>query len=243
MKFKEFGRKEQPTIVILHGDGLSWWSLADAVRLLEADYHVVTPIIDGHGEDASTPFISIQDSAQKVIRYIDENNSGSVFAVSGVSLGAQIVVEILSQRAGIAKYAIMESPLVVPSKRPDRFMALSCRLMRWKWYAKLKAREYFIRKNQFLQYFNDIRSMTRDSCFSIAAGSAGYTASESLKNTTANVVIIFGTKEIKKMDPSIRRLISILPKARLCILPGMRRGEFSLAHSAEYSSLIRHMAK
>lgn len=27
MKFKEFGNRELPTIIFLHGGGLSWWSM------------------------------------------------------------------------------------------------------------------------------------------------------------------------------------------------------------------------
>jgi pimeloyl-ACP methyl ester carboxylesterase len=27
MKYKEFGNKKSPTIILLHGGGLSWWSL------------------------------------------------------------------------------------------------------------------------------------------------------------------------------------------------------------------------
>jgi len=59
MIFKEFGQKGLPTIILLHGGGLSYWSLNNVVKNLVDDYHVITPILDGHGDDWDNTFISI----------------------------------------------------------------------------------------------------------------------------------------------------------------------------------------
>ena len=124
MKYKEFGDRTNPTVILLHGEGLSWWSFTDIIPLLETEYHIVTPVIDGHGEDGATPFLSIQDSAQKLVRYIDTNYQGKVLAICGLSLGGQIAAEVLSRRAGIAEYAIIQSASVVPRKYPTRVAML-----------------------------------------------------------------------------------------------------------------------
>ncbi|WP_246578320.1 alpha/beta fold hydrolase [Clostridium frigoris] len=50
MIFKEFGNKNMPVIIFLHGGGLSWWSWNPQIEFLQNDYCIVTPIIDGHGE-------------------------------------------------------------------------------------------------------------------------------------------------------------------------------------------------
>lgn len=245
MKFMEFGDRSHATIVILHGGGLSWWSLTDTIHLLEKEYHVVAPVIDGHGEDASTTFVSIKDSAGKLIEYLDKNNGGKVFAIGGLSLGAQIAVEVLSQRMDIAKYAILESPWVVPSKSLSLFSAFASRfiygLIHQRWFARIKARELCIHKMQFLRFYRDCKIMTRDSLVNIASDHANYSASDMLKDTKANVLIILGSKEIKRMDPSIQKLIEMIPQAKIFIVPGMRQGEFSLTHSNEYVFLLKHI--
>jgi pimeloyl-ACP methyl ester carboxylesterase len=87
MIFREFGDKTQPTIILLHGGGLSWWAFTDIIPLLKDKYHVVTPVIDGHGDDGKTTFMSIQESAQKIVQYIDANFKGNVLALCGLSLG------------------------------------------------------------------------------------------------------------------------------------------------------------
>ena len=66
MLFKETGNSELPTVILLHGGGLSCWALTGIVELLQADYHVVTPIIHGYGENSSNDFFSIEDSANKI---------------------------------------------------------------------------------------------------------------------------------------------------------------------------------
>jgi pimeloyl-ACP methyl ester carboxylesterase len=245
MKFMEFGDSTHPTIVLLHGGGLSWWSLTDTIQLLKKDYHVVAPVIDGHGEDASTTFVNIKDSARKLIEYLDKNNDGKIFAIGGLSLGAQIAVEVLSQRTDIAKYAILESPWVVPSKFLSLFTAFTSRfiyrLIHKKWFGRIKARELCIQKPQFLQFYKDCKSMARDSLVNIAKDHANYTAPDTLRDTKADVLIILGSKEIKRMDPSIQKLIEMIPQAKIFIVPGMRQGEFSLIHSTEYFYLLKHI--
>ena len=216
MIFKEFGTISAPTIVLLHEGGLSWWSLMETIELLKKDYHIVAPIIDGHGEDAQTTFLSIQDSARKLIQYIDENNNGSVFAMGGSTLGAQIVVEALSQRTDIARYAIIESPWVIPSKSLTFLTVLAgrlaYRLYHWKWFARIRARELSIKKQHFIEYFSDTSSMT-----------------------------IIGSREIKRMDPSIHKLIDMIPETKVFIVPGMKPGEFSMIHSTEYYYLLKRI--
>jgi pimeloyl-ACP methyl ester carboxylesterase len=61
MKFKELGKPENPVIFLLHGEGLSWWSTESAARRLMKKYRVIMPVLDGHGEDAETEFISIEN--------------------------------------------------------------------------------------------------------------------------------------------------------------------------------------
>jgi pimeloyl-ACP methyl ester carboxylesterase len=50
MLFKEFGNPNAPTIILLHGGGLSWWSWKNVISLMAPEYHIVTPVIDGTGK-------------------------------------------------------------------------------------------------------------------------------------------------------------------------------------------------
>lgn len=245
MKYKEFGDKTSPTIILLHSGGLSWWSFTDIIHLLKTEYHIVTPVIDGHDEDGLTTFISIQDSAQKLIQYIDTNYKGKVLAIGGVSLGAQIVVEVLSKKADIAKYAILESASVVPlTAITTRFMAFSCQLFYGiickKSFAKMRAKAHCIKKDMFERYYEGSLNISKQSLVNIAMSNAGYAVPDALRNTEAKILIIIGSKEIRMMDKSVRKLMSMLPQSQVCIVPGMKHGEVSLVHCTEYLALINH---
>ena len=60
MKYKEYGLKNKDIIILLHGGGLSWWNYIDEIGLLEDEFHIVIPILDGHS-DSDTNFISIEN--------------------------------------------------------------------------------------------------------------------------------------------------------------------------------------
>lgn len=243
MTYKEFGDSIRPTIILLHGGGLSWWSFTDLIHLLKEKYHIVAPIIDGHGEDGETTFVSIQDSAQKLIQYIDEKHQGKVHAICGLSLGAQIVVDILSKRADIAKYAVIESALVVPLGGATRFIAKSSGLfyglIRQKWFARIQAKALYVKDSLFAQYYSDSQNISKESLINISASNADYSVPNTLKITKAKVLIIIGGEEVRIMDKSVRKLISMLPQAQVCIVPGMKHGELSLARCTEYLALIK----
>lgn len=233
-----------PTIILLHGEWISWWSFQEIIDFLKRDYHIVAPIIDGHGADGETTFLSIQESAQKIIQYIDQNLQGNVFAICGVSLGAQIVIEILSKRENIAKYAIVESTSVVPIKGPSIIRNIASRLSfalnRQKWLAKLFSKKLCVTPEMFLQYYQDSLNISYESWMNIEKSRTQYIAPTTLSKSDTKVLIIIGSKEIKAMDKSVRLLMNGIPQSRVCIVPEMKHGELSLAHCTEYLALIQH---
>ena len=167
MLFKKFGDQNAPTVVLLHGGGLSYWSLQDVIALLMPEYHVITPIIDGYGEDADEPFISIENSADHLIEYIKSACNGHVFALGGLSIGAQIVTEVLSKQADIASFAMIESALVCPILGTKTLTvpmcAMSYGLIKKRWFSKLQAKELCVPEDLFEKYYADSIKMTKQS--------------------------------------------------------------------------------
>ena len=115
MNFKEYGNKNKDTIMLLHGGGLSWWNYREEAERLQESYHIIIPILDGHS-DSDRRFTSIEDNAQEIIDYIENDYDGHICLIGGLSLGGQILLEILSRKNDICDYAIVESALAVPMK-------------------------------------------------------------------------------------------------------------------------------
>ena len=112
MRFVEYGKENHEKIVLLHGGGLLWWNYEDVAKSLQNEYHIILPILDGHAE-SDKPFTTIEDNAKEIIEFIDTHCGGSVLLIGGLSLGGQILLEVLSKRNDICKYAIIESALIL----------------------------------------------------------------------------------------------------------------------------------
>ena len=114
MQLHEYGAEQKETILLLHGGGLSWWNYRQAAEKLQEDYHVILPILDGHA-GSDRPFTTIEDNASELLSFLDERLGGSVLLIGGLSLGGQILLEMLSQRTDCCSYALVESAAVLPS--------------------------------------------------------------------------------------------------------------------------------
>ncbi|PKM64804.1 MAG: alpha/beta hydrolase [Firmicutes bacterium HGW-Firmicutes-20] len=231
-----------PVAVMLHGGGLSDWSLRKAVELLQGEYQVITPIIDGHGEDAESTFISIEDCADKLISNIDKHFGGSVELLTGLSIGAQIVIEALMRRPALAKNAVIESGLILPMKSVAQMvpssMKMSYPLIKQKWFAKLQAKSLFIEQDMFERYYQDSMKMSLDSLINMSVSNALYDP-QHLKNITSKTLILIGEKEISAMKKSAEKLNDGIVDSRMVTLTSMGHGQVSLQNPKQYVELVK----
>ena len=72
MKIQEYGTEHKNAILLLHGGGLSWWNYREAAKLLQGEYHVILPILDGHS-GSDRPFTTIEENAAEIISFLDEH--------------------------------------------------------------------------------------------------------------------------------------------------------------------------
>ena len=164
MKIIEYGKQYNDIIMLLHGGGLSWWNYRAEAELLGDRYHVVLPILDGHAE-SDHDFTSIEENASRIIAFIDSEYGGSVLLIGGLSLGAQVLTEMLSQREDICRYAIVESASVIPSRITNVLIepafASSYGLIRRKWFAKMQFQYLRIRDELFEEYYRDTAKINK----------------------------------------------------------------------------------
>lgn len=242
MKIKEFGETDNDKILILHGGGLSWWSLEPIIRILSKDFHVITPVIDGHGEDGETTFISISNISEKIISYVDENCNSFVKAICGLSIGAQIVVDILSKRYDIARFSIIESALVKPINFLNLLylpmVSVSYPLVKYKWYSKLQSKVLFVPDENLNKYYEDSCKISKESLINITLSNGLFKLDPNIRNTKTKVLILVGEKEIKKMKQSAIELHENIKGSELVIVPNSGHGEISLLRPKEYCNYL-----
>ena len=241
MTVVEFGKRNNDTMLLLHGGGLSWWNYREAAKLLEQDYHVILPVLDGHG-GSNTPFITIEDNAARLISYIDAHFGGRILAIGGLSLGGQIAVEMLSQRKDICRYALIESTLVKPMKLTSALIGpafgMSYGLIKQRWFAKLQAAYLGIPRELFEDYYRDTCKISKSDMIAFLKANSLYTIKPNLTKTEAKVKIVAGAKEQKNIRDSARLLQSTIPGSVLEILPGLRHGDLSINKPEQYAKIL-----
>lgn len=244
MRYIEYGKENDNKILLLHGGGLSWWNYEEAAKSLQKDYHVILPILDGHaGSDDS--FTTIEDNAAKIIDFIDAHFGDSVLLIGGLSLGGQIVLEILSQRNDICKYAIIESAMVIPSKGMHAMIKPafgSCYgLIKHKWFSKLQFKSLKIKSDLFDQYFRDTIAISEKDMIAFLQANTLYSLKDSIKRCTAKAYVFVGEKENHAMQKSVKMIHHALQKSIFQVLPELYHGEFSINHGKDYADKIREI--
>ena len=242
MTVMEFGQQNPGVIMLLHGGGLSWWNYREVAQRLAEQYHVVIPVLDGHA-GSDMPFSTIEDNAVRLISYLDTHFGGRVLVIGGLSLGGQVVVEMLSQRKDICQYAMIESALVKPMKLTSALIGptfgMSYGLIKQKWFAKLQADYLGIPKALFEDYYRDTCAITKADMIAFLQANCTYEIKSSLAETTAKVNIVAGSREQKSILDSAKLIHKTIPSSQLEILPSLRHGDLSINHPERYVQMLK----
>ena len=242
MQYREYGKEKSDVLVFLHGGGLSWWNFRDVAEQLQSDYRVILPILDGHG-GSDREFTTIEENAEEIIAFLDKEFGGTVLLMAGVSLGAQILLEILSQRNNICRYAVVESAMVIPSKLTYGLIKPafgSCYgLIRRRWFAKAQAAYLRIPESLFEDYYRDTCRISKESMIAFLQENAMYSLKDSIRDCAAQVTVLVGEKELGTMKSSAELISEAIPGSTLQILPGMQHGEYALSHGPAYADTLR----
>lgn len=171
----------------------------------------------------------------------------AVLLIGGLSLGGQILVEILSRRNDICRYAIIESALVIPSKLVHALIKPafgSCYgLIRHQWFSKLQFRSLRIKQELFEDYFRDTCGITKQNLIAFLRANSLYSVKDSLANCLSEVYIFVGQRENRAMQTSAKKIHEKLQRSFLQILPGMYHGEFSINYADDYVQKVKEILK
>ena len=246
MKFQEYGADQKDTILLLHGGGLSWWNYREAAKLLQGEYHIILPILDGHA-GSDRPFSTIEENAEEIISFIDDKLSGSVLLIGGLSLGGQILLEMLSKRKNLCSFALVESAAVIPSKLTNMLIApafgCSYGLIKNRSFSKLQFRSLHIKPDLFEDYYRDTCRIKKQDMIAFLKANTAYVLKDSFKESSAMIHVYVGEKENREILRSAESVCRMHPSCNLHRMNDLRHGEFSINHADQYADAIRQIVK
>ena len=237
MNVVEYGTENSHVIILLHGGGLSWWNHKEVAERLADRFHIVMPILNGHA-GSNAPFHSIEDHAKEIISYVDKNFGGHILLIGGLSLGGQVLVEILSQRDDICKYAMIESALVMPMRLTAALIEpaydMCYPLIKKRWFAKLQFKALHMKAELFEDYYADTAKISKEDMIAFLKANVGYCIKDTIVNCKAKTLVIVGGKERSVMKRSAKIIADALPTSRMEMIPNYYHGDLSINHSEEY---------
>jgi pimeloyl-ACP methyl ester carboxylesterase len=240
MKFHEFGDKSNPHIMLIHGGGNAWWNYLRQARLLSERYYVILPTMDGHGEEYSIPYVSTEATADKLMDYIKEKCGGKLFALCGVSLGGQIVIELLSRKSDLVEKAIIDGSVCYPTPHMARFCIMTMKLTFPFLFSEKACNKQIALMPKMLPakmlypdeiqdyYRKEMPLLPKDTMISIYRTYMNYQLKESLKNTKARVMYWYGEKEMSCVKKSARLFQKFVPDCKLYEAKGYNHGYLAI---------------
>lgn len=242
----ESGPADAPSVVFLHGGGMSGWMWDRVIELMQ-DYHCIVPDLPDHGRSRSESPFSHEKAAAQVAEIIKARAHGGKAHVIGVSLGAQVLLELLATFPEVVRHAVVNSPELRPVPGSGLFLhpllfdptvKLTIPLARNKTFARLQARSYHLPEDMFEAYFDDTRQTRGDVLARILRENMTFKLPAGVKEVNVPVLAIVGGNEYGMMKASARDIVAALPSARGYIVPGVGH-TFSFEKPDFYARLVR----
>ena len=239
--FKETGNMDAPIIVFIHGGGLSGWMWNKQIEFFK-DHHLLIPDIESHGNSLNEHFISIPESAKKIIQLIESKANGEKVIIIGLSLGAQILVEILSTKPEIVDCAIINSALVRPMKFTKKLIKpafkMTFGLIKNRKFAKLQAKQLYISDEDFETYFEESKRTSLDDLIQVIESNMSYALPQGFKNSKVRTMVLVGSKEKGVMLKSAQDMLRSNNYCKLYSVPGIGHG-VSLADPQLFNKIAK----
>ena len=249
MKFHEFGDKENPHIMLIHGGGNSWWNYLRQAKVLSKEYHVILPTLDVHGEEYNTEYVSTTDSAQKLILYINRNCNGQLFLLCGVSLGGQIVIEMLSLKADICQKAIIDGSICYPQPKLEKFCIATVKLFGGLMFSRFscKCQMVLLRLSPNMRfpkeienyYIHDMPLLKRNTLYTMyRTYMAEYQLKKDISKTKAQIMYCYGSKEMKCVKESAQLFKKLVPSCQIYEAKGYNHGYLAIYLPDEWLKVV-----
>ena len=217
---KETGKNNDETIVFLHGDGIAGWMWDKQVEAFN-DYHCIVIDLPEHGKSAHVKPFTVKGTAKIVIDIIRNQAHGGKAHLVGISLGAQIIIQILSMAPEVVDHALISGALVRNSQPTETFLKLLNHLIK----VYLPDKNKTIRIMSYVRSYNipkDLRSKFTESTYIIEPYSLDkiirenmlFEMPEGLEKANVPVLVMTGQKDYGIVKKSAIDLLEVLPNSK-----------------------------
>lgn len=114
MKLHEFGNKNAPAMVLIHGVLTPWQIWVPQINAFEKDYHIFTVALSAHTEEEASEFISLEAEVEAIMQALTASGVSEVYAFCGLSMGGVIAHEIWKSGRLPIKHLVLDGAPLIP---------------------------------------------------------------------------------------------------------------------------------
>ena len=154
---------------------------------------------------------------------------------------------MLSQRKVVCSYALVESATVVPSKLTNVLIApvfgSSYGLINNRGFAKLQFQSLHLKPELFEDYYRDTCQIKKQDMIAFLKANTSYVLKDDFRESTAKIHVYVGERETREILRSAEAICQMRPSCRLHRMHGLKHGEFSINHAAQFADAIRQIIR
>jgi len=228
LNYEVMGSSESKAVIFVNGAGTGSWMWCNQFKAL-SQFKCITFDLPGHGKNADTPFETISNCINEITEILEIECKGLNITLIGHSIGAQIVMQMLSDQIPNISHAVIISALNKPMTKMIPFINIMVRmtipLVKFKWFSKLQAKQLEIPDSLFEKYYKDSLLLSKDTLTNIL------TENMQFKLKTDNqlvfkqkILILVGANEKGLMHHSAIAIRNVLDSSRAYIVENSGHG-------------------
>jgi pimeloyl-ACP methyl ester carboxylesterase len=217
--FNENGQSSSETIIFIHGLGISGWMWNEQLEFFH-DYHCIIPDLPEHGKSRALNHFTIDDAAESIVELINEHAHNQLVHLVGISLGAQVVLQILSKAPELVNSAFISGALI--STNSNNATLLKSLYHTLEVYQPVKNSDFFIKANMrtynmpkrfYKEFKKSTASIENKNLEEILRENITFKLPIGLENLEVPLLVMVGEKDYKIIKKSALAIIEKLPES------------------------------
>ncbi|MBR1576009.1 MAG: alpha/beta hydrolase [Bacteroidales bacterium] len=240
MKFRTYGDKSHPSLMLLPGLGVSYELFLPLIERLKDRFFIVAAEVDGFILGENTEFTSIDDQAAQANAYVREHLGGHLDCTYGLSMGGKILSRMMEQGEIVIDHAIMDAAPLLPLPKwlvgPLRYYQCANVWTCYHWTG-------FWKWMFHSHYFDTLL----DECKKVWPYGKGKAVLDGYKDIYTHkldsidgpdIHFWYGTKEAFVAKPQAEHLMKLHPETKVEVFKGMNHGQFLMDQPDEVAKRI-----
>ena len=233
----ETGPQDAPTIVFLHGLGVSSWMWTEQVEALADRYHCVTIDLPGNGDSYQQTWTSMSDTAAQVAALIRSRATGQRAHVVGLSLGGYTALRLLAEHPDVVLSTLVSGVTVRPLSRFYKMLTpLMSGMYHWDFLINLSAKMMQLHDEAAVLFKRDTKRLSKETTERVYAEVMDFQLPPALKSRAQPILAVAGDKETRPILDSLGDFLT-LPTATTAIAPNAHHA-WNGEHPQLFSDMI-----